>query len=120
MRNISVQDRIMNNTKVIVRSIGQKYVTVETLPEHRQVLLPRIVFHFTLPRSGLTVEQRQFLLRLCHAITGNKAQGQTLKTECYDMRDHPFAHRQLYIGTSRVRSRSNILMVARLSHLYDG
>ena len=80
MRNISIQDRIMNNTKVIVRTIGRKFVTVETLPEHKQVLLPHIVFRFTLPRSGVTVEWRQFPLRPCYAITVNKAQGQILKT----------------------------------------
>ncbi len=33
MCNISVQDRVMNNTKVIVREVGRKFVTVETLPE---------------------------------------------------------------------------------------
>ena len=64
MRNISIQDSVMNNTKVIVREIGRKFVTVETLQEHRHVLLPRIVFRFTLciPRSGVTVERRQFPL----------------------------------------------------------
>ena len=52
MRNISIQDRVMNNTKVILREVGRKYVTVETLSEHRQVLLPRITFRFTLPRDN--------------------------------------------------------------------
>ena len=54
MRNVSVQDRVMNNTKVTLREVGRKYITMETLSEHRQVLLPRIVFRFTLPWSGVT------------------------------------------------------------------
>ena len=120
MRNISVQDRVMNNTKVILREVGRKYVTVETLSEHRQVLLPRITFRFTLPRSGVTVERRQFPLRPCYAITVNKSQGQTLRRICYDVREHPFAHGQLYVGTSRVRNRQDILMLTRPSHLLDG
>ncbi len=120
MRNISVHDRVMNNTKGIVREVGRKFVMVETLPEHRQVLLPRIVFRFTLPRRGVTVERRQFPLRPCYTITVNKSQGQTLKKVCFDVREHPFAHRQLYVGTSRVRNRRDILMLTRPSHVHDG
>ena len=120
MRNISVQDRVMNNTKVILREVGRKYVTVETLSEHRQVLLPRITFRFTLPRSGVTVKRRQFPLRPRYAIRVNKSQGQTLQRICYDVREHPFAHGQLYVGTSRVRNRRDILMLTRPSHLLDG
>ena len=66
MRNISVQDRVMNNTKVILRGVGRRYVTVETV------------------------------------------------------RDHPFAHGQLYVGTSPVRNRRDNLMLTWLSHLHDG
>ena len=117
MRNISVQDRVMNNTKVILREVGRKYVTVETLLEHRQVPLSLITFRFTLPRSGVTVERRQFLLHPCYAITVNKSQGQTLRRICYDVREHPFAHGQL---VSCVRNRQDILMLTRPSHLLDG
>ena len=81
---------------------------------------PRITFRFTLPRSGVTVERRQFPLRPCYAITVNKSQGQTLRRICYDVREHPFAHGQLYVGTSRVRNRRDILMLTRPSHLLDG
>ena len=63
MRNISVQDRVRNNTKVILREVGWRYVTIETVAKHRQVVLPRIVFRFTLPRSGVTVERRQLPLQ---------------------------------------------------------
>ena len=34
MQNISVQDRVMNNAKVILREVGRRYVTVETVAEH--------------------------------------------------------------------------------------
>ena len=115
MRNISVQDRVMN--KMILREVGRKYVTVKTLSKHRQVPLPRITFRFTLPRSGVTVERR---LRPRYAIRVNKSQGQTLQRICYDVREHPFAHGQLYVGTSRVRKRRDILMLTRPSHLLDG
>ena len=119
-RNISVQDRLMNNTKVIVREISRHLVTVETLMERRQFVLPRIIFRFTLPRSGLVIERRQFPLRLCYAITVNKSQGQTLDRVCLDLREHPFAHEQLYVGASRVRDHSNILILTQNDHLHHG
>ncbi len=65
----------MNNTKVIVKEVGRNLVTVETLAEHRKVILPPIVFLFMLPRSGVTIERRQFPLRPCYAITVNKVAG---------------------------------------------
>ena len=49
-RNISVQDWLMNATKVIMRKIGRHLVTVETLMECRQFVLPPIIFRFPCPR----------------------------------------------------------------------
>ncbi len=37
---------------------------------------------------------------------------------CFDMRP-PFAHGQLYVGTSRIRNRRDILMLTQPSHLHD-
>lgn len=99
IRNISVEDRLMNNTKVIVRGISRHLITVEILPERRHLVIPRIVFHFIM-RSGLVIERRQFPLRLCYAITVNKSQGQTLNKVCLDLREPPFAHGQLYVGAT--------------------
>jgi hypothetical protein len=118
MRNISVEDRLMNNTKVIVRGISRHLITVEILPERRHLVIPRIVFHFIM-RSGLVIERRQFPLRLCYAITVNKSQGQTLNKVCLDLREPPFAHRQLYIVASCVRIGQDILVLTRPEHLED-
>lgn len=96
----------MNNTKAIVRDIGRHLVTVETLMERRQFILPHITFRFTLP---WIIERRQFPLQLCYAITVNKSQGQILDRICLDLREHPFTHGQLYVGASHVKNRSNIL-----------
>ena len=102
------------------REIGRHLITIETLMGHRRFVLPRIVFRFTLPRSGLIIERRQFPLRLCYAITMNKSQGQTLDKVCVDLREHPFAHGQLYVAASRVRNSNNILVLTQDSHLRDG
>ena len=115
-RNISVEDWLMNNTKVIVRDISRHLITVEILPQGRRLVIPRIVFRFTM-RSGLVIEQRQFPSRLSYVITVNKSQGQTLNKVCFDLREPPFAHRQLYVGASRVRIRQDILVFTWPEHL---
>ena len=108
----------MNKTKVIMREIGRHLVTVETLMERRQFVLPCIIFRFTLPRSGLMIEQRQFPLQLCYAIIVNKSQSQTLDRVCLDLREYPFAHGQLYVRASSVGNCSNILIQTLDNHLH--
>ena len=56
--------------------------------------------------------------RLYYAITVNKSQGQMLDRVCLDLREHPFAHGQLYVGASHVRNRSNILVLTLDDHLH--
>jgi ATP-dependent DNA helicase PIF1 len=74
------------------------------------------VFRFTLLRSGVTVEGRQFPLWPCYVITVNKSQGQTLSKVWFDVRQHPFAHGQLYVGTCRVRNWRDISILTQPSH----
>ena len=118
-RNISVLDPLINNIKV-VRKIGRHLITVETLMGHRRFVFFLIMFRFTLPQSGLTIEWHQFSLRLCYAIMVNKSQGQTLDKVCVDLRDHPFAHGQLYVAASRVRNSNNILILTQDNLKEDG
>ena len=56
----------------------------------------------------MTVERRQFPLRLAYAVTFNKSQGKTLDRVVVDVRNPPFAHGQLYVALSRVRESSHV------------
>ncbi len=90
MRNISVQDRVVSNTKVIMREVGRKFVTVETLPERRQVLPDRVSLHAAPEWSDSGTEAVPTPAVLCDH--GQQVAGQTLKKVCVDVREHPFAH----------------------------
>lgn len=72
------------------------------------VLLPRM--DMTSSSLGLPFEfkRRQFPIRVCFAMTINKAQGQTLDKVGIYLKTPVFAHGQLYVAFSRVRSLTNI------------
>ncbi|GBP40399.1 ATP-dependent DNA helicase PIF6 [Eumeta japonica] len=67
--------------------------------EGETVFIPRILlitsdYHFQFKRL-------QFPIKVCYAVTINKAQGQSLKMSGIDLRNDYFSHGQLYVACSR-------------------
>lgn len=54
--------------------------------------------------------QAQIPVRLLFAMTINKSQGQTFDVLGAYFRKPPFAHGQLYVAFSRVRSKNNLIV----------
>ena len=107
-----------NGKRVVVLSITNYSVRVVDA-EHWQGVdavhnadhvfcVPRILFDWKFSRSGMMLQRRQFPLRLAYAVTFNKSQGKTLQRAVVDLRSSAFAHGQLYVALSRVRSRHDI------------
>ena len=119
MRNLSLDDKAMNNTKVQVLSTRKQrptgkhtknYLLVRVLATGEYFFVPRVTFHFR-TECGTRVARKQYPLRLAYAMTVNRSQGQTLDKVCLDLRAPPFSHGQLYVALSRVRKKGNLIIL---------
>ena len=104
MRNLSIDDGLVKNARVIVTRLNRFTVEVKTLPSvvnnftSQLFCLPRINFEFQPNYCPWTMQRRQFPLRLAYATTFNSCQGLTLDKMVLE----------LYTALSRVRSRHDI------------
>lgn len=114
MRNLSIEDGLVKNARVVVRELHERFVGVELLPNSSYIArgkvycLPRIIFEFQPKYCPWTVQRRQFPLRLAYSTTFNSCQGLTLNRAVIDLRTPVFTHGQLYTSISRVRHRDHI------------
>ena len=109
MRNFSSEHRLMNHSVVILKSVHEHHVCIETL-QGELFPLPRICFRMAMAGSNSTMCRRQYPLRPAYAATFNGCQGTTLDRCTVDLRRCPFTHGHLYVALSRVRSKANVSM----------
>lgn len=118
LRNLSVDRGLVKNTRVVVVGIGQKLITVHllkptsgiSLSQNEDIFLPRITFKEIL-HSGHTLLRKQFPLAPAYASTFHSCQGLTLDQVGIDLTHPVFTHGQLYTALSRVRNRSNMVVL---------
>lgn len=120
MRNLCFDDKLVNGSKLIVTNISRFCVSTRRPNSDDVITIPRITFKFSAGRTGMEIIRRQFPLQLAFGLTINKSQGQTLNTVGVDLRNDVFAHGQLYVALSRVRTSRNIKVLVPLSKIIDG
>ena len=81
-----------------------------------EILIPRIPFYPQDANVPVEMERRQFPVRLCFAMTGNKSQGQTLKKVGLTLTNDFFGHGQLYVSMSRVGNPSALSIYRPKDH----
>ncbi|KAK3913029.1 ATP-dependent DNA helicase [Frankliniella fusca] len=120
MRNLNVDQGLVNGTKVIVESISRNLIRFRRPGSNESFGIPRISFKFNLCRGSPLVVRRQFPLQLAYAMTVHKSQGQTIKLVGVDLRTDCFTHGQLYVALSRVRTRAALTLLVCEDRIKDG
>jgi len=112
MRNLNAP-KLCNGTRLRIVTMQRNVIEAKILSGSAQgqvVFIPRIPM---ITNEYLFEFKRvQFPIKLCFAMSINKAQGQTLKVAGLDITNPCFIHGQFYFACSRVSSAKNLYVYA--------
>jgi hypothetical protein len=104
LRNLDISKGLCNGTRMTILSVTNNLLRVQLINgphAHTQAFIPRIELSPSENSLPFKLKRRQFPVRLCFAMTINKAQGQTIKNLGVYLPNPVFGHGQLYVGLSR-------------------
>ncbi|XP_074115778.1 ATP-dependent DNA helicase PIF1-like [Cotesia typhae] len=111
LRNLN-PPKLCNGTRLQVKVLYKNVIEATIFTgkyEGENVLIPRIPL---IPSDyPFEFKRLQFPIKVCYAMTINKAQGQSLKMAGVDLRNNCFSHGQLYVACSRVSSPENLVIL---------
>ncbi|XP_027120568.1 uncharacterized protein [Coffea arabica] len=108
LRKLNPLEGLCNGTRLICRQLLRHTICAEiAFGQHRgkTIFIPKIPLQTSdTEKNGIPFIRTQFPVRLCFAMTINKAQGQTLDYVGIYLREPVFSHGQLYVALSRAKS----------------
>jgi len=110
MRNLGRNMGVSNGSRMEVLAVRPHIVMCRKLYGDRgAVAIPRLLFDLAVPRSVMTIQRRQFPLKVAYANTVHRVQGMSLPDRVgLDLRRPCFVHGQLYVCTSRSPGLDNL------------
>ncbi|KAJ1692544.1 hypothetical protein LUZ63_009242 [Rhynchospora breviuscula] len=117
LRNLDPANGLCNGTRLVCRNFQRNVIDAEIATgghAGKRIFIPRIPL--SPPDDDLfpfRFKRKQFPVRLCFAMTINKAQGQTIPNVGVYLPEPVFSHGQLYVALSRGVSRQNTKLLIK-------
>jgi hypothetical protein len=111
LRNLDPGKGLCNGTRMILLQAYPRILEVLIIGnDHHgeKAFIPRITLKPSSRLYPFLLKRRQFPVRLCFAMTINKAEGQSLKYVGIHLLSPIFCHGQLYVALSRATSSKNV------------
>ncbi|XP_021740135.1 uncharacterized protein LOC110706525 [Chenopodium quinoa] len=117
LRNLAPASGLCNGTRLICKRFYPNMIECVIATGHHTgeyVFLPRIDLRPSASTNyPFQFQQKQFPIKLCFAMTINKAQGQTLTQVGIYLRRPCFSHGQLYVALSRARNSKHVRVLTK-------
>lgn len=114
LRNPNVRHGLCNGTRMIILDHSRHLLRVRVLGgpfEGNVELIPRIDLISSPEDSAYKIVRKQFPVRVCFAMSIDKAQGQSLSRVGINLRSPVFNHGQLYVAFSRATNVSGLAVL---------
>jgi ATP-dependent DNA helicase PIF1 len=111
LRNLSLKMGLCNGTRLQIVEVGKNIIRAKILTGRKEgeiASIPRIKLNPQENKLGLKMIRTQFPLMPAFAMTINKSQGQSFDQVGVSLSNPVFAHGQLYVALSRVRTRKGL------------
>lgn len=116
LRNIDLSQGIFNGARLICRDFKDHVICAEiAVGDHKgdMVFIPRIPLQPSdQQKFPVQFTRTQYPIKLCFAMTINKAQGQTLEEVGIYLREPVFSHEQLYVTFSRATTAAAVKVLS--------
>jgi ATP-dependent DNA helicase PIF1 len=104
LRNINIKLGLCNGTRMRVLRLMENVFEAECIKTGRRALISRMPLTSELGNLPFRLRRLQFPIRPGYTLTSNKSQGQTVDRIGIYLPQPYFAHGQLYVSFSRVKS----------------